>query len=218
MFHHGGHVHTDRERVEQAVKEAETQTSGEIISYAVEVSDGYEEAMWRSGMAFGGLALLVFVLIHNFSVSWETFELMQVALGTFAATLAGVASANYMNAVKRFFAGKELMERRVAQRAAEEFLAEEVFNTRDRTGILIFLSLMEHKVIVLGDSGINAKVQKAEWEEIVQMIVNGMRAGKPADGLIDAIRQCGVLLHKQGVGIRTDDKDELSNKLRTGNR
>lgn len=208
----------DRERIEQTVKEAETQTSGEIIPYAVETSDGYEVALWRSGVTVGGLTLLVFVLIHNFSASWEALELMQVALGTIAAALSGVAGANYLNAVKRFFAGNTLMERRVAQRAAEAFLAEEVFNTRDRTGILMFLSLMEHKVIVLGDSGINAKVQKAEWEEIVQMIVNGMRAGKPTDGLIEAIRQCGVLLHKQGVGIRADDSDELGNKLRTGNR
>ncbi len=208
----------DLDRVEQAVRAAETQTSGEIIPYAVEASDGYEEAMWRGGMTFGGLALLTFVLIHNFSESWETFELMQIALGTLAATLAGGAAATYVDAIKRFFAGKELLERRVAQRSAEAFLAEEVFNTRDRTGILIFLSLLEHKVIVLGDSGINAMVQKSEWEGIVNTIVGGMREGKPADGLIEAIRQCGVLLHKQGVGIRADDKDELSNKLRTGNR
>ncbi len=208
----------DRERIEKAVKEAETQTAGEIIPYAVKTSDGYEEAMWRAGILLGGVTLLVFVLIHNFSASWEIFEVMEIVLGTIAATLLGVAAVNYVNAVKRFFAGKGLMERRVGQRAAEAFLAEEVFNTRDRTGILIFLSLMEHKVIVLGDSGINAKVQKSEWEEIVQMIVNGMRSGKPADGLIEAIQQCGVLLHKQGVGIRTDDKDELNNKLRTGDR
>lgn len=208
----------DRERIEQAVKDAETQTSGEIIPYAVEASDGYEEATWRGGMTVGGLTLLVFVLIHTFSNSWETFELMQVALGTIAAMLLGVAAANYVNAVKRFFAGKELMERRVAQRAAEAFLAEELFNTRDRTGILLFLSLLEHKVVVFGDSGINAKVEKSEWEEIVKTIVEGMRSGKPADGLIEAIRQCSELLKKQGVAIEAEDKNELNNRLRTSNR
>ncbi len=208
----------DRERVEQAVNEAEKQTAGEIIPYAVEACDGYEEAMWRGGVSLGGITLLVFVTIHSFSNSWGTFEVMEVALGSLAAMLAGAVSANFVKPVKRFFAGKELMERRVAQRAAEAFLAEEVFSTRDRTGILIFLSLLEHKVIVLGDSGINAKVQKSDWEGIVKTIVGGMQSGKPAEGVIEAIRQCGDLLKKHGVAIQTDDKDELINKLRTSNR
>lgn len=208
----------DRERVEQAVKEAESQTSGEIIPYAVMASDGYEEAMWRAGISLGGITQLVFVSIHTFSNSWGAFELLEVALGTIAAMAVGVASANYVKAVKRLFAGKELMERRVAQRAAEAFLAEEVFDTHDRTGILIFLSLLEHKVIVLGDSGINAKVQKSDWEGIVKTIVDGMQSGKPADGLIEAIRQCAELLKKHGVAIQAGDKDELNNRLRTNDR
>jgi putative membrane protein len=110
-----------------------------------------------------------------------------------------------------------LVERRVAQRAAEAFLAEEVFDTRDRTGILLFLSLLEHKVLVLGDAGINAKVQQSEWEEVVKLIVDGMRSGKPADGLIEAIQKCGALLKREGVVIKPDDKDELSNQMRTSN-
>jgi putative membrane protein len=100
----------------------------------------------------------------------------------------------------------------------EAFVAEEVFNTKDRTGILIFLSLLEHQVLVIGDSGINAKVQQAEWDSVVHTIVEGMKAHKPADGLIAAIRQCGELLHREGVAIKPDDKNELSDKLRTSER
>jgi putative membrane protein len=107
------------------------------------------------------------------------------------------------------------MERRVHQRATEAFLSEEVFNTRDRTGILIFLSLLERKVLVLGDSGINARVQQSDWHDIVQRVVSGIRSGKPAEGLTDAIHQCGLLLQKHGIAIRPDDKDELSDSLRT---
>ncbi len=205
----------DLKRIEEAVKDAEKQTSGEIVPYAVHASDPYDGASWRSGLLFGAIALTVFVLIHNFSESWQQFELAHIALGTLSAALIGVLLARFVEPVKRFFAGNEVMDRRVAQRAAEAFLAEEVFNTRDRTGILIFLSLLEHKVLVLGDSGINAKVQKSEWEGMVKTIVDGMKSGKPADGLIDAVRQCGVLLRREGVAVRPDDKDELSNRMRT---
>ncbi len=204
----------DLKDIEQSVKEAEARTSGEIIPYAVHASDPYDEAIWRAGMTFGGVTLAVFVLIHLFSNSWQTFDLIQVALGTLAGSLLGVVVTSYADGAKRFFAGNKLMERRVAQRAAQAFLEEEVFDTRDRTGILIFLGLLEHKVVVLGDSGINSKVQKSDWEGIVKMIVDGMRSGKPADGLIGAIRQCGTLLHKHGVAIQADDKNELANRLR----
>lgn len=205
----------DLKRIEETVKDAEEQTSGEIVPYAVHSSDPYDGASWRAGLLLASLTLTVFVLFHSFSQSWQPFELMQVALGTLAAGLAGVLLTRYVGPVKRFFAGRESMDRRVAQRAAEAFLAEEVFNTKDRTGILLFLSLLEHKVLVLGDSGINAKVQKSEWEGIVRTIVDGMRSGKPADGLIDAVQQCGELLKREGVAVQSDDKDELSNRMRT---
>jgi len=71
---------------------------------------------------------------------------------------------------------------------------------------------------VLGDSGINAKVDKGDWNNVVATIVGGMRTQNPAEGLVNAIRQCGVLLRKEGVAIRPDDTNELSNKMRTSDR
>jgi putative membrane protein len=93
-----------------------------------------------------------------------------------------------------------------------------VFATRDRTGILIFLSLLEHKVRVLGDSGINAKVQQSDWDGVTQLIVSGIRERRATDGLVAAIRECGRLLDAHGFRRRSDDKDELSDNLRMGNR
>jgi putative membrane protein len=71
-------------------------------------------------------------------------------------------------------------------------------------------------VLVVGDSGINAKVKQAEWEDVVQRVVGAIRAGKPAEGLIAAIQQCGVLLQKREVERRADDRDELADSLRIG--
>ena len=208
----------DSKRIEEAIREAEKLTSGEIVPYAVAASDSYDEALWRAGMMFGAFALAAFVAIHNLSTSWQPFELMQVALGTLGASLAGVLLARYWQAARRFFAGKDAIERRTSQRAMEAFLAEEIFKTRDRTGILLFLSLLEHKVIVLGDSGINAKVKKEEWDHVVKTIVEGIRTNKTADGIVGAVRECGELLKRQGVIIKADDTNELSNRMRTSDR
>lgn len=208
----------DLKRIEETVRNAEQHTSGEIVPYAVQSSDDYEEALWRVGMLFSMLTLFGFALAHNYAESWQPFEMVETALATIGAALAGVLLAHYVGVVKRIFAGDTLMTRRITQRAEEAFLAEEVFNTKDRTGILLFISLLEHKVVVLGDAGINAKVRPEEWDAVVKVLVDGMKNGKPADGLIEAIVLCGDLLKREGVARRHDDDDELSNKMRISKR
>jgi putative membrane protein len=98
------------------------------------------------------------------------------------------------------------------------FLEEEIFRTRERTGILIFLSLFEHRVVILGDEGINRRVEKEEWEGIVDDLVSGIRAGETVEGLVEAITRCGELLERRGVAIREDDADELRDHLRSRER
>ena len=112
------------------------------------------------------------------------------------------------------FAGMETLETAVHRRAAVAFLEEEVFNTRDRTGILLFVSLFEHRIEVIGDTGIDAKVEQAEWEEVVGLIRDGIRSRTLADGMVTAIERCGDLLHRRGVDIRPDDTDELPDDVR----
>lgn len=207
---------TDRKRIEAAVHEAEGQTSGEIVPYVVESSDLYEEAEWKASALLGFLVLLAIVLVHRLTEVWLPVDLAGAAVAVIAAAAVGVLLARYVPFMKRISAGRKLMERRVRQRAVEAFVDEEVFDTKERTGILIFLSLVEHQVLVLGDSGINAKVQQHEWEDVVKVIIGAVKKGKVVDGLVAAIRQCGHLLQRQGVLRRPDDKDELPDYLRIG--
>jgi len=208
----------DRERVAAAVHKAESRTSGEIVPYVVERSDTYEEAEWRCGVLLAAVTLTAFSIIYSYTRIWLPLSVAELVIAVLLAGALGAVVTRFLPPLKRFFAGHHQMERRVAQRAAEAFISEEVFKTKERTGILIFLSLFERKVLVLGDAGINAKVKQDEWHDVVNRIVSGIRSKKPADGLIDGILQCGVLLEKQGVAIRPDDKDELSDSLRMTDR
>ncbi len=205
---------TDLERISAAVKAAEGQTAGEIVPVVVESSDDYELALWRGGFALSALVWSSIVLAYLLTSVWLPFNLLHVLLLIFLAQGLGMLLTMIIPTVKRFFAGANTMQQRVEQQAQKAFLTEEVFRTRERTGILIFLSLFERKVVVLGDAGINAKVAQAEWNEVVQTIVTGMHAGQPAEGLLAAIQKCGELLQKQGVIRREDDADELANTLR----
>jgi putative membrane protein len=208
----------DRARIQQAVHDAEHHTSGEIVPCIVDACDAYEEAEWRLGALCGGAVLTALAGMYALTPAWSAWNLLESLLGVLLAGGVGMTAAKLVPALKRTFAGSGLLQHRVGLRAWEAFVREEVFKTRERTGILLFVALLERKVVVLGDAGINARVAPGDWEGVVERIVAGLREGKAGDGMVDAIRQCGVLLERQGVARRGDDTDELTNDLRTGRR
>jgi putative membrane protein len=203
-----------RDRIRTAVDRAERDTSAEIVPYVVRSSDSYAAALWLSAL----LGALLAPLLASFA--YERLEIWGLPLAAWmvtpvlAGTLVGYLAAAAIPAWRRSLIGAETLERRTRRRAAVAFLEEEVFKTRDRTGILIFLALFERRVVVMGDEGIHRAVEGAEWQRIVDEVVAGIRGGRPADALVDAILQCGQLLEKAGVRIRPDDEDELSDELR----
>lgn len=207
---------SDLDRITEAVRAAESKTSGEIVPYFVERSDDYTVTSWRSGAILASIATLASLVLYTMSKSWLPFGVMEISGIIVAAFLLGFLLARSLPPYKRFLLGHATIDQRVSQRASIAFLSEEVFKTRERTGILIFLSFFEQRVIVLGDSGINTKVQKSDWDGIVNTIVKSIHQNRLADGLVDAIGQCGNLLQQHGVERRRDDTDELSDSLRIG--
>lgn len=207
---------SDRDRIAEAVRQAESKTAGEIVPYVVHQSDHYEVAEWRAGFLLGVCAFVTLTLARSYQSAWIPFDAVQIATFTLLASAIGMLAVRFVPGLMRLCAGTHLMNRRVESRAAEAFISEEVFHTHKRTGILLFLSLLERRVLVIGDSGINARVKPDEWHDIIRRIVEGVRGGKPADGLVEAILQCGVLLERHGVERERGDRDELADDLRIG--
>ncbi len=209
---------SDRDRIAAAVRDAEAKTSGEIVPYIVERSDAYEDAEWR-GAALGAiLTFCVLTIVRHYTGLWIPLDVPSIGLATLAVAAISFLAVKYVPWLKVRFAGKHLIDHRVGQRAAEAFITEEVFLTSERTGILIFVSLLEHRVLVVGDSGIHAKVQQSDWHDVVRRVLQGIGDGHLTDGLVDAIGQCGALLAAHGVQRRADDRDELKDSLRTSDR
>jgi len=206
----------DLQAVRAAVAEAETRTSGEIVPYVVPASDAYLNALWK-GAAFGALGgpLLALALYRLWDL-WGTHLDLWLTVPAAAGAAIGFLLTAFVPPVKRWLAGDEMLELRTRQRAEMAFLEEEVFRTRERTGILLFLSLFEHRVVVLADSGIHALVQPGQWDGIAAAIAAGIRAGRPGEALLEAIRSCGDLLERHGVARRADDVNELPDELRRG--
>lgn len=210
--------HLDEERIRDAVRRAEDRTAGEIVPVVVPRSDSYEVVTLRGVVGATILSVIIVLLILQFYEGWGLGWLYTpwgVIVAGLGGGLAGGLLAAYVPVVERFLAGSDLLDETVHRRAMQSFVEEEVFNTRDRTGILLFVSLREHRIEVLGDTGINEQVRPDDWVEVVTRIRTGIQNNDLTNGLVEAIEMCGRLLERRGVNVRPDDENELANTVRT---
>jgi putative membrane protein len=208
----------DEERIRTAVEQAEERTAGEIVPVVVPRSASYEVVTWRGTAGAVLLALTAILLVLQFYDGWGLGWLYTpwgVVMTSLGAAVAGGLLASYVGPVQRMLAGDDLLDETVHRRALQSFVEEEVFDTRDRTGILLFVSLLEHRIEVLGDTGINELVRPDDWAEVVARIRKGIQNDNLTEGLVEAIGMCGRLLERRGVNVRPDDENELSDTVRT---
>jgi putative membrane protein len=115
-------------------------------------------------------------------------------------------------ALKRPFLSKREMREEVAEAAFTAFHAHGLHDTRDKTGIILYVSVFERSVQVLADKGINDLVNPQAWEEVVAMVTDGIRAGNPGQALCAGVTRCGEMLAER-FPIKPDDTDELPNLI-----
>jgi len=205
---------TEKAQIEQAVKDLETVSCGEIVPYFVNSSDDYAEASWYvSTLLSSFTVVLVGVLSYTWMLPFR-FTPLEVAIVAFAAIAIGFLFPLVFSKAKRWIVPKERQEQRVNQRAMEAFLSEKVFETEERVGILIFISRLEHMVLVIGDEGISKKVEQADWQHVVNEVVIGVKANAIGNGLVKAIAVCQELLLKNGFVRKSTDTNELDDGLR----
>jgi len=117
--------------------------------------------------------------------------------------------------LNRLFISDREIEEEVEEAAITGFFREGLYRTRDETGILIFISVFERRVWVLADRGINEKVKQGQWDEIVGMIIEGIKNNDQASAICKAIEEVGRIL-KEHFPIKADDRDELQNLIIEG--
>ncbi|MBS1539093.1 MAG: hypothetical protein JSS73_00445 [Bacteroidetes bacterium] len=210
----------DLERIKEAVRQAESKISGEIVPVFVEKSGVYSVANYRAALVAGSLAYLVIVLfdryLHGASKLLGIYDRdpLLVFLLIAIACLLGSTAAHYIPSLQKFFISQHHFDRMTRQRAETAFLQEEVFNTRHRTGIMIFISFFEKEVMVIADRGISKVVEQKEWDNMVQGIILNIRMGNVVRGMEAAILRCGEILLEKGFLKTADDVNELKDDLR----
>ncbi|MDH4070025.1 MAG: hypothetical protein OEV30_06345 [Ignavibacteria bacterium] len=206
----------DLRRIKDSVTDAERLTSAEIVPFIVDRSDAYDEAVWRAGFLFAIPVAGLFWILRTWTEIWVAGALPIMVTCLLLASSLAMLLVGWVPPLKRLFAGRELLDHRCFQRAQQAFLSEEVFATEGRTGILIFVSLLEQRVVVVGDSGINARVKPDEWRKITDDLTLAVKGGRAGDGMVEAVRAGAALLQIHGLARSRDDRNELSDTPRTG--
>lgn len=204
---------SDQERTEiaAAVAAAEARTSGEIYCVLAAQSSDYRETplAWAAGAALLGPALLLLLGIEVTAPASVTgWTAAQVGATAETAVRGALIGAILLQAVlftavgllvrwrplRLFLTAPGLKAERVRQRAQELFLAKGIHETAARTGVLVYVSLAEHRVELVADEAVDAIVEPGAWDGVVAELVKELRLRRPAKGLIDAAARCGDIL------------------------
>jgi len=199
---------SDLDQIQNAISSAEKSTSGEIVPVIVGQSDRYPGAIWRLCIVFSLVAaFLGYCLMPNFKPYWYLLSILPFLWITHV--LLNIYPFNRIIALG--FSPSEIDEE-VFQRALQEFQEHKIGNTERRTGILIFLSLLEHRVVVLADEGINSRVNPNVWQEIVDHLIVEIKRKELVNGVCVAIHRCGEILSEH-LPKTPNNQNELPNQL-----
>ncbi|MDF3821357.1 hypothetical protein P3G55_15750 [Leptospira sp. 96542] len=207
---------SDLEEIKQAVGTAETKTSAEIVPFFAESSHHYREWAWMGSFLGGGVFGMAFYLTQTLTNYFWGSEGLYAILSVWSGAILGLLLTYFSPSLRLAMVPKATKRYFVDLKSKEAFLDEEVFRTKSRTGILIYISFREHYVRVLPDKTIAKVVPQSEWIEAVRLIVEGMKSQKKKEGIVSSILFCGDLLKRYNINLEKDDKNEISNEIRDG--
>lgn len=214
----------DRQKVSAAIAAAEATSNGEIVAVATPISDPYHDVAlhWALIPLFAVLAWAAWrptalVWWHNFLFGgWQpdpTLSQLFTLLMVFAAVKFTVALLilKWMP-LRLALTPAATKQRRVRRRAITVFRAAAERRTAGRTGILIYLSMAEHRAEIVADQAILKVTDEHTWGEAMTALITEVRAGRPADGIVAAIECVGGVLSEH-FPRTAGDTNEIPDKL-----
>jgi len=196
-------------QIEQAVSVAEQSTSGEIIPILVRSSVSQQLVRWLIAL-WWIIAVLVVLPILPMAFTSQQYLILE-----FLAISVGLLVVWTMPLPPIFFRmlvpPREVL-RQVEARAELEFYRCRTQETAGKTGILLFVSLYERQAVVLADRGISSILPPSTWDDLLAMMLDGLKNHDAAAGYTNAIKKCGEILSMH-FPLESGDQNELQNKL-----
>ena len=214
----------DHDRVSAAVSAAEAHSAGEIVTIVTDRSDGYWDVALAWAALIAATAILALSLTPAFYLGlidrltgawaneWTPGEIFAVALGVATLMFLGMLLIQLWQPLKFLLIPPPVKARRVLARAITCFKVGAERRTHGRTGILIYLSMREHRAEIVADAAITSKVSPEVWGEAMAAMLPEIKAGRIADGMIAAIERVGAVLAEH-FPRDENDTNELPDRL-----
>ncbi len=208
----------DQGRIQHSIREVERHTRGEIVPMIIQRSARYRETQYRAGAgcAFFVLSALLTIEWEWMSWGWHATNAGWLLLAVFAAYGLGFCLGTF-DPVIRVLTSNERMAYKVNLRAHQAYLEHGLHRTELGTGVLILISLLEHRIEILTDHAILDQVPPETWKQMLALIQEGFHRGNPVESLCQAITHCGeVLAEYFPVDPTGPNPNELPNNLIPG--
>jgi putative membrane protein len=175
---------SEKQRLSDAIRAAEAKTHGEIVTVIARTSGDYfyYPTLWAALIAIASPALLLALPISPGPLG--TIELQLVVFVALAAALR-------LPAIKMRLVPRAVQRLHASRRARDQFHAQGLHHTRERSGVLLFVSVAEHYVEVIADEGIHARVPDGTWHELVRAFTARVQANQIGEGFIEAVNTVG---------------------------
>ena len=200
---------TDHDRISAAVRAAEAQTDGEIVTVIAPRSDAYNDVGLHYAMA-GMLSLLALIaafpgwftdqavaLYGGWQHDLPAWRLMTLLLGAQILVFLVIRYALAWMPLRLALTPSATKARRVRRQAVTLFRAAAEGRTHASTAILLYLSLAEHRAEIVADSAINSAVAPERWGDAMAALIHAVSQERTADGMVDAISMLGAILAEQ---------------------
>jgi putative membrane protein len=214
----------DRQKISDAVSAVERQTAGEVVTIVTEQSDSYAEValLWSVLVAFLALGALTIApefylgiydrLTGGWVQDWQPRGIFAVALVVATLKFTGMWLLQLWRPLRLALVPGYVKHERVRTRAITCFKVGAERRTHGRTGILIYLSMAEHRAEIVADEAIAGKVDPLVWGEAMAAMLAHLREGRVAEGMIAAIEKVGALLAEH-FPLAEGDINELPDRL-----
>lgn len=190
----------------QAVREVESRSSAELVVAVRPKSGSYLHAdlIAGSAAAFASLAFLLFS-------PWE-FGLFWLLFDPLAAGLLGGLAASRSPGLRRLLTPRAVRRRQVETAARSTFVENRVHRTAGRTGILLYISVLEREAVAVPDLGVETVAATESWKRTVQDIEDAVRRGEDGAQVARRITALAAVLAPSLVR-GAEDVDELANEV-----
>jgi putative membrane protein len=193
----------DYEAVSAAIHATEQRTSGQIVCVLAHASADYAHVpiLWASALALAAPWPLI-----SFT-PWSVQRIYLVQLAVFIV----IGLIFSLRPLRLALVPRAVRRARAHRAALEQFVVRRVAHTRNRTGVLIFVSLAERYARIIADDAIAQKVPNSEWQAAIDALTGHMRDGHIAEGFTAAIERCGAVLaaHAPPDGAANELPDRL---------